>query len=731
MFFNYLKSAFRNLKKTRIYSLINILGLTLGMTICLLLLHYVNYEKSYDSFHQNADRIYRIRYERIDSNDNAVRFASCAPPAGKLLREEFKEIEKLTRVFFYQASVSFEDVKFYEDRIFYVDPEFAEIFDFEFSYGDDYMLAWGHTGMYTYALMREDVDIAAFEAKLPAWINDKVPWLKDYQMTMNLPLQPLRDIHLTSHYMQEYEANGNKSAVTYLTVIAFFIIVMAWVNYINLSTARSMTRAKEVGMRKTIGASRRQLAAQFFIETILINVIVLALTIILLEAARPLFNNLTDMPLPLRAWQQPWFWPVTAALFLVGMIFSGLYPVLAMSSFQPIVIFASDSSSAAKGLNLRKGLIIFQFIMALVLLICTFTIYQQISFMLRQDLGFNSDQVMVFKSPRVRPENIEERFRQFKEILTQNAQIFSACHVTEVPGRQLYWDAGDIHKAGADETEGKNYQNVGVDYHFLDVFDVKMVAGRMFSPDFGADTSAIILNETAVQFMGWDNVETAVGGQVDYWGRILTIIGVMQNYHQQSPKAAYEPTLYLLRPIGRGVRGQFALKVQSDNMRETMQQIEQKYAEYFPGNPFEYFFLDDYFNWQYQSDELFGRVFTLFAFLALIITALGILGMSAFNVARRTKEIGIRKVLGSSVTRILYLLSKEYIKWVLIASLFAWPLAWLAMRGWLQGFATRVNIGLWTFVVSALIALVIALVTVSFQAWKAAMANPVETLRYE
>jgi putative ABC transport system permease protein len=800
---NYLTSAYRNLKKTKVYSLINILGLTLGMTICLLLLHYVNYEKSYDSFHKNADRIYRIRYERIDSKGDAVRFASCAPPAGKLFREEFQEIEKLTRVFFYQASVSYEDAKFYEGRIFYADPEFAEIFDFQFlsgdpikslaqpgnaflsettakkyfgdadpigkrfaidkteeyqvagvfkdapgnshikmdfllpmqnlaqRYGDSYMLAWGHTGMYTYALMRENADIAAFEAKLPEWINEKVPWLKEIDMIMNLPLQPLDDIHLTSHYMQEYEINGNQNAVTYLTIIAFFIILMAWVNYVNLSTARAMTRAKEVGMRKTIGASRLQLAAQFFTETIIINMIVLVLTIMLTEAARPFFNTLTGMPLSVHAWIQPWFWPAIIILFAVGIILSGIYPVFAMASFKPIVAFQSNTSSVSQGFTLRKLLITFQFAMALVLLICTFTIYDQISYMRQQELGFDVEQLLVFKSPRVRPENVEDRFRQFKEELKKDQTISDACHVTEVPGKQLYWDAGGIHKKGADPSEGKNYQNVGVDYNFLDVFDVKMLAGRTFSRDFSTDTSSIILNETAVSHMGWESIDEAMNGQVSYWGKIFKIVGVISDYHQQSPKAAYEPTLYLLRPTGRGVRGQFAIKINTKDVRESLQFVEAKYTDFFPGNPFEYFFLDDYFNQQYQADELFGRVFTLFAFLAMIITALGILGMSALNVAKRTKEIGVRKILGASIGKILYLLSKEYVKWVAVSCIIAWPLAWYAMHLWLRGFANHITIGWWSFIASAVIALAISLLTVTIQAWKAAVANPVETLRYE
>lgn len=803
MLLNYLKSAYRNLKKTRVYSLINILGLTLGLTICLLLLFYVDYEQRYDAFHVKADRIYRMRYERTDSKGDVVRFASCTPPAGALLREQFEEIEKLARVFYYQASVSHETLKFFENRIFYVEPEFVEIFDFKFRsgdpyndlahpgnafvsvataqkyfgsadpigkiisidkredyrivgifedvphnshikmdfivpleniiqrYGDSYMLEWGHTGMYTYILLHRDADLAAFEAKLPVWINQNVPWLEQYHMSINMPMQPLRDIHLTSHYMQEYETNGSKSAITYLSIIAFFILVMAWVNYVNLATARSMTRAREVGIRKTVGASRRQLSLQFFAETIFINVIVLTLTIILLESARPLFNNLTQIPLSIHAWQQPGFWLKLMVLFIGGIFLSGIYPVLAISSYKPIAILHLNTSTLSKGLNLRKVLVTFQFAMALILMICTFTIYNQISFLQKQNLGFDIHQTLVFKSPRVRPENTETRFQNFKQTLLNHEHIKNSCHVTEVPGRQLYWDAGGIHRAGADITEGKNYQNVGVDYDFVKVFDIQFVAGRNFSKEFSTDSKGIMLNETAVGWMGLESSEHAIGQQVDYWGELYTIIGVIKDYHQQSPKAAFEPTLFRLLPTGRDVRGQFAVKLDKTNIRETVQFVEKTYAEFFPNNPFEYFFLDDYFDQQYQSDQLFGRVFTLFTILAILITALGLLGMSAFNIANRTKEIGIRKVLGASMRGILYLLSKEYIKWVVISSLIAWPIAWYAMRIWLRGFATRIQFGWFTFVAAALIALAVALITVSAQGWRAVLANPVDTLRYE
>ncbi|MBN1465237.1 ABC transporter permease [candidate division KSB1 bacterium] len=803
MLLNYLKSAYRNLKKTRVYSFINIFGLTLGMTICLLLLSYINYEKSYDAFHRNAARIYRLRYERTDSKGDAVRFASCTPPAGALLREQFEEIEKVARVFFYQASISYENTKFYENRLFFTDPEFAEIFDFNFlsgdpikdlaqpgnaflsvstaikyfgetdpigkiisidkkedyqivglfedaphnshikmdfllpleniaqRYGDSYMLEWGHTGMYTYLLMREDAHIETFQAKLSPWIKEHVPWLEQYQMKIELPMQPLRDIHLTSHFMQEYETNGSLAAVSYLRIIAFFIILMAWVNYVNLSTARSLTRSKEVGMRKAIGASRRQLAIQFLVEMILINLIVLILTMLLLEAARPFFNNLTKMPIGMHVWQQRWFWPMTMALFFIGMLLSGLYPVVVLSSFKPVDVFRASTSSVVKGLNLRKVLITFQFVMALVLLASTCTIYDQISFMRQQDLGFDINQVLVFKSPRVRPEDTDARFKSFHAALRKNDNILKTCHVTEVPGKQLYWDNGGIKKAGADDSEGKNYQIVGMDYEFVDVFQVRFVAGRNFSREFTTDNEGLILNETAVAWMGFESSEQAIGQLVDYWGNIYTIIGVMKDYHQQSPKAAYEPTIYRLLPTGRDVRGQFAVKMRTSNSRDIVNFVEKTFTEFFPGNPFEHFFLDDYFHQQYQSDELFGHVFGLFSILAIFITAFGILGMSAYNIARRTKEIGIRKVLGASIVKILYLLSKEYLKWVIVSSMIAWPIAWYVMHLWLSGFASRIKIGAWSFAASTSIALVIALVTVSIQAWRTAVANPVETLRYE
>ncbi len=803
MFFNYLKSAFRNLKKNTLFSSINILGLAVGITACLLILHYIKFEQSYDKFHADTDRIYRLRYERTSSEGKTVRFASCCPPAAPLIREQFSNVEKIAKIFRYRASVSFGDIMFPEERMYFMEPEFFEIFEFPFlegnpvdglkepnkayvsestarkyfgdlspigkvlsvdkkddyqiigtfkdtpenshlkfdivlpwknlaaKYGPSYEEAWGHTGAYTYLRLQQGTTPADLKQGFADLVTANCPWLVDYKMTIDLVFQPVTDIHLTSHYMQEYEANGNNETIKYLYIIALIIIVIAWVNYINLSTSQSLTRAREVGLRKVIGATKSQLLIQFLLETVLINIFAVVLALGAIKLLNPLFCNLTGLPVSWPLWSQTWFFPYLALFFLAGVLFSGIYPVIVMTSFEPIKTLKGFSGKAGCKFNLRKALVIFQFIMAFVLITGTLTISQQIAFMKKQDLGFNMEQVVVIKAPRVRDDNFNNKLETFKQELLRQTDIKKFCVCTEVPGRQIYWDNGGIFIKGQDVSQGKNYQIVGIDYDYIDFFDLKLAGGRNFSKEFATDKDALIFNETAVKWIGFENKEQALNKEISYWGKTYTLIGVLKDFHQQSLKQAFEPHIYRFLPGGRDVRGQFAVKVGTADIQNTIKTLEQNYKKFFPGNPFDFFFLDDYYNQQYQADELLGQVVGLFSFLALFVTGLGIFGLASFMASRRIKEIGIRKVLGADVSGILFLLSKEFILLMSLSFIISIPLSYLAIKQWLNTFAFPMHINPWLFIIPLLVIAFITLLTVNSRSLKAATTNPVETLRYE
>lgn len=804
MFRNYFITTFRNLKKIKLFSMINILGLAIGMSACLLILHYVNFEKSYDTFHKNSDRIYRIRYERYSEDGSAQKFASCAPPVGYLIRERHSEVEKVGRVLHYSAGVSYKNIKFMEDRMYFAEPQIFEIFYFQFlsgnptvelaqpnkafvsqstankyfgnenpvgkiisvdkqyhyeiagvfenipqnshikfdivlpwknlekQYGPDYTENWGHSGSFTYVLLKQNTTLAEYNKRIEELVDKELgEYLKKYNMIWKFPLQPIKDIHLTSHYAQEYEANGNEDAVNFLFIIAFFIIIMAWVNYINLSTARSLTRAKEVGLRKVVGASRKQLMIQFFGETLIVNLFALFLAGGMIELALPYFSNFTGISNKFSIWTQLQTWYAIVGMFMVGVFLSGLYPVIALSSFNPTTVLKGKLGNSTQGINLRKVLIVFQFVMSIILITGTFAVYKQITFLKNQNLGFDIDQTMVVKLPRVRDESFEAKVKTYKSDLLNETNIEKMCIVTEVPGRQIYWDAGGIMKAGEDISKSKNYQIVGIDYDFVDVFDLNILYGRNFSPEFETEEENLILNETAVRWMGFESSKAAVGQQVSYWRNIYTVIGVLKDYHQQSPKMAFEPHIFRFMPHGRGNRGHFAIKIQSHNIRETVKLVQQKYGAFFPGNPFEYFFLDEYFDQQYKADELFGKVFGMFSFLAIFVTSLGILGLSSFMAIQRTKEIGIRKVLGADVSRILVLLSKDFVTLILLSFVVSIPLTYWAINEWLNSFAQKMDLNLWLYIFPLIIVCIITMFTMGSHVVRAALANPVESLRYE
>jgi putative ABC transport system permease protein len=451
----------------------------------------------------------------------------------------------------------------------------------------------------------------------------------------------------------------------------------------------------------------------------------------MLRLSLPLFTGLTNVPVQHAMWSQGWFWFVIPAMFVVGCLTAGLYPVLVLSAFRPMAVLRGKFGASGRRFGIRKALVVFQFVMSIGLIIATLTVYDQISYMQNQDLRVDIDQVLVIKAPRVRGDAFASHLQAFRQELLQQSGIHNFCVATEVPGRQILWDAGGIHRAGSDISESKNYQIVGIDYDFVDTFGLTMVSGRNFSRRFPADKSALLLNETAVKWMGFESADAAVGQKVDYWGNIYTIAGVLQDYHQQYLRQAFEPHIFRLMPTGRDVRGHFAVKLSGQNIPGIIGVVEERFDSFFPGNPFEHFFLDTFYNQQYQSDQLFGRVFALFAILALFVTCLGIFGLSSFISVQRTKEIGIRKVLGASVPGIVQLLSKEFLLSVWWAVLVAWPVSAYIMFQWLQNYAYRTSLDAFSFFLAAMLVLTIAFFTMSSQVIKAASANPVQSLRYE
>jgi len=553
--------------------------------------------------------------------------------------------------------------------------------------------------------------------------------IKEYKLKFDFPIQKVTDIHLTSHYQQELEVNGDKDTVNFLYIIAIIIIIIAWVNYINLSTARSLTRAKEVGLRKVVGASRTQLIGQFFIEIIIVNLIAAFTAWMLVELAMPILSDITGIPADYSIWKFAWFWLTLTAMFLAGVFLSGLYPAIAWSSFRPLSVLKGKLGNSPKGVNLRKVLVVFQFTMALILLTFTFAVFRQIHFMKSQDLGFTTKQILAVRAPRVRERTFKSQLGSFRQELLKNPEIEKFCVLTETPGKQIYWDAGGIHPVGNDVD--KNYQIVGIDYDFVELFQTRIIGGRNFSREFPSDTAGLILNETAAKWMDFPDANSAVGKQISYWGEIFTVIGVMKDYHQQSPKAAYEPHIYRLQPYGRGVRGFFAIKLNSFNTTSNLNLIREKYNNFFPGNPFEFYFLDDYYNKQYKSDEIVGRVFGSFSFLAILVTAMGILGLFSFMVTQRTKEISIRNVLGAGTSRILYLFGKDFMWLILISFIIALPLCYVGINEWLKSFAVRMDLSIGVFILPLLMLLLIAGVTISTQVIKAIKENPSVNLRYE
>ncbi|KAA0231113.1 ABC transporter permease [candidate division KSB1 bacterium] len=590
--------------------------------------------------------------------------------------------------------------------------------------------SWGWYDFYSYILLQPGADWKTLEAKLPAFCDRHLnsrEFARNNNIRNELALLPLSDIHLYSNYNQEAEVNGNGRAVSFLFLIAFFIIGIAWINYINLATACSMERAREIGVRKVLGALRVDLIRQFLTESVLLNVIALVVALLAVLELAPVFHKFigraeaSGFNLPAN------YWLGTLAIFAAGALLAGLYPAFVLSGYQPGLVLKGVFKNRRNSQALRKGLIVAQFAASVALIAGTMIVYRQVEFMRQQSLGANINQTLVLDAAASLSDSLyQNAFQPFKNEALGISGVKNLTASSSVMGKEIYWttsgrrlvaDAGTI-----------TLFHLGVDYDFVPAYNLELKAGRNFSENFTTDNKTALLNEQAAKQLGFESIESAINQKIRRGGDTLTVIGVVANFHQQGLQKTIDPMIMLLRP---NIRGYYSAKIQATEVQATVAALQKIWEKHFPADPFSFYFLDELFDRQYRADMIFGKVFGAFAFLAVLIACFGLLGLSAYNVVQRTKEIGVRKVLGASVVSIAGLLSKDFVKLVLAANLVAWPVAYFAMNRWLQDFAYRVNIGWWVFALAGGAALLIALLTVSLQAIKAALVNPVEALRYE
>jgi putative ABC transport system permease protein len=805
----FFKTAFRNLSKRKGYAALNIFGLTLGMTSCLLIFKYVAFERSYDNFQPKGNQVYRVQLDDYQNGKLAVLCASNYAALAPALKKDFPEIEQATHFFKTHMLLSNDksNIRFSENRIFYAEPAFLDIFNVRLLAGDaktalegpekivisedlakkyfnstdvigktliwkvngydaPFILSgvfkeypgnshikfnalvsyksfanrtgneaedsWFWTDFYTYIRLKPGADPNKLQAALPAFAERHVNNLTDNLTNHDhsvFQMIPLRDIHLYSHYTEEAEPTGDGKSVAFLYLIGFIILGIAWVNYINMATARSLERAREVGVRKLLGAVRRNLIVQFMVEGFMINLLALLFAVIISFILMKPFGQLTGKPLG-NLFDMPLSYVFAfCGLFLTGSFISGMYPAFILSGFNPVTVLKGLFKNSGKGQWLRKGLIVGQFATSILLISGTIIIYRQLQFMRKQNLGVNIDQTIVLHGPISQSDSVGDiSYQSFKNEALAIPGVTNLTSSSTVMGQEVLWSTN--WKALNNKNLGAaNVFQIAVDYDFIPGYGMKLLAGRNFSREFPADKKSILINANTSKLLGYNNPNEALHQTIiSQNGDTMQVVGVVADFHQEGLQKEITPLILMLSPRARN---NFSIKIDPQRATATIASLKKIWDRYYPSDPFGYFFLDEFFARQYDENKRFGDIFGLFSMLAIIIACLGLLALSAYNVLQRTKEIGIRKVLGASVRDLVTILSKDFMLLVMIAFVIAIPVSLWIMGHWLQSFAYRVNISWWIYALAGMISFSIALLTIGFQAVKAALANPVVSLRTE
>lgn len=811
MLLNYFKIAFRNIRKQKGYAFLNITGLSIGMMACILILLYVQDELSYDKYHENHERTYRLSRKWFNQNGEvSLHLGHVAPPFGPLIENDFEgEVRHAVRFLGGGGPlIKNGDKGIVEERFFFVDEDVFEVFSWEFIQGDpstalsepnalvltesaakkyfgnenpegktlmfnnygielpmkvtgvikdiprnshfgvnmlcsflsvenffgreNLMQNWASNNYATYILLEEDYNIERFVAEIPAFIDRHLPNSDDpdaspaHEGTM-LEVMPLTDIHLHSHLDSEIEANGDIYYVRLYTAIAIFTLLIACINFMNLSTARSAKRAREVGFRKVMGAMRGGLIKQFIAESTSFALLSLVVALVLVLMLLPFFNDFIGRDLTLNVIQNQFlFFLLFAIVLFVGLV-AGSYPAFYLSSFKPVSILKGKLSFGKGNLTFRSSLVVFQFLLSILLIIGVGVVQDQVDYMRSKDLGFNKSDLYVLPSN----EEIYNQFESYQSRFIKQPGILDVSLSSRVPsGRLLDAQGGSAEVDGEFQPINVRVADIHIDHGFLSNFGVEFVAGRDFDENIASDsTLAFVLNEAAVNAIGWDSPEEAIDKRFDYGDRQGgVVIGVVKDFHFESLHQSIAPIVFM---ITQGRARNIVFRINEDRKEETLNYLQEQWAYLMPGFPFEYYTIEDRLSDQYESEDRLSKVIGYFSVLAIVIACLGLFGLSSFTAEQRIKEIGIRKVLGAEILQVLFLLGKGYTLLILLAFGIALLVGWFGASTWLSEFAYSGGLSVSTLVFAGVTSVVIAWLTIGYQTFRAATANPVDAIKHE
>ena len=785
---NYFKTAWRNLLQNKTFSLINIFGLALGMTCSLVITLWLKDEINKDKFHQNGKRLYRVMENQYYSG-NVSTFDATPGILAENIVKDIPDIQMASQMLWEEEPLFTVDNTYDKEKGRYVEKDFLRMFSFKLIKGDpatalarpdavvitkklaekyfkgqdavgkmiknentdnvmvtgvldeipksssltfdflmsfeqwrkknDWAKEWGNNGPRCYVMLAQSASIDKVNAKVKNYIKTK-----NKDSNVELFLQNFGESYLYSDWENGKQNGGRIEYVKIFSIVAIIILVIACINFMNLATARSLRRAREIGVRKVVGASKRQLIAQFIGESLFVSFIAICFSLLIVFLLLPSFNTLTEKHLSIDL-TDPSFLLILLGLTLVTGIISGSYPALFMSSLRPIIVLKGLLKFRSGATYFRKALVVFQFALSIILILGMIVIYRQIDFIHNKNLGFAKEDLLYMPLEG----ELQKTYPTFKEQLLKQPGIKSVTSAQSSPlevGSSTY----GVRWPGKDTTKLILFSSNPVTYDYIKTMGIQMAAGRDFGNEYGLDTMNYLVNEAAAKKIGYKD---PVGKELTMWGDKGMIVGVMKDYHHNSLHVPIEPLILRLHKMSWGGTywGNVIVRTEKGKTKQAIASMEKLYKQFNPGFPFKYYFTDDEIANRYKAEYTVSKLSRYFAFLAIFISCLGLFGLVTFTAEQKTKEIGIRKVLGASVTGIVSMLSKEFLTLVLIASVIAFPVAWWAMHRWLNDFAYRVNIGWWVFVVAGIIAMLIALLTISFQSIKAAIANPVKSLRTE